>query len=53
MFEYGDRTGSDKKDASATGYASTTQAGSTTSTGAASTASTTSDTLGKPGSSTY
>ncbi|MES3109725.1 DUF2171 domain-containing protein [Sphingomonas aurantiaca] len=53
MFEYGDRTGGDKKDAGATGYASTTQAGSTTTTGAASTASTTSDTLGKPGSSTY
>ncbi|RYD20930.1 MAG: DUF2171 domain-containing protein, partial [Lysobacteraceae bacterium] len=53
MLEYGDRTGGDKKDAGATGYASTTQAGSTTTTGAASTASTTSDTLGKPGSSTY
>jgi hypothetical protein len=53
MFEYGDRTGGDKKDAGATGYASTTQAGGTTTTGIASTTGTPSDTLGKSGSGTY
>jgi hypothetical protein len=60
MFEYGDRTGGDKKDAGTTGYASTTQtgSGSGTMTGSASTAgtsssATTSDTLGKSGSTTY
>ncbi len=52
MFEYGDRTGTDKKDAGTTGYASSSSTGST-STGAASTTGTTSDTLGKSGSTTY
>ncbi len=57
MFEYGDRTGGDKKDTGTTGYASSAQTGSTT--GAASTTGstgigTTSDTLGnKSGSTTY
>ena len=49
MFDYGDRTGGDKKDVSATGYASTTQAGGTTTTGA----SPITGTLGKSDSSTY
>ncbi len=52
MFEYGDRTGGDKKDAGTSGYASSTSTDST-STGAASTTGTTSDTLGKSGSTTY
>ena len=60
MFEYGDRTGGDKKDAGTTGYAASSQTGSTTgaasttgSTAPGSTTSTTSDTLGKSGSTTY
>ncbi|PZO72743.1 MAG: SWFGD domain-containing protein [Sphingomonas taxi] len=60
MFDYGDRTGGDKKDAGTTGYASTAQARSTTSaasttgsTTPGSTTGTTSDTLGKSGSTTY
>ncbi len=53
MFEYGDRTGGEKKDAGTSGYASSTSTGSTSTTGAASTSSTTSDTLGKSGSTTY
>ena len=60
MFEYGDRTGGDKKDAGTAGYGSTAQAGSTTgaasttgSTAPGSTTGTTSDTLGKSGSTTY
>ncbi|TCQ10685.1 DUF2171 domain-containing protein [Sphingomonas sp. PP-CC-3A-396] len=66
MFEYGDRTGGDKKDTGSSGYASSTQTGSTA-TGTASgtgttpgstttggtTTGTTSDTLGKSGSTTY
>ncbi len=53
MFEYGDRTGGDKKDAGTSGYASSASTGSSSATGAASTSSTTSDTLGKSGSTTY
>jgi len=67
MFEYGDRTGGDKKDAGTSGYASSSQTGSTATgtasgTGTASTTGTTtggtttgttSDTLGKSGSTTY
>lgn len=53
MFEYGDRTGGDKKDAGTTGYASSTQTGSTSTTSTASATGTTSDTLGKSGSTTY
>ncbi len=53
MFEYGDRTGGDKKDAGTSGYASSASTGSSSTTGAASTSSTTSDTLGKAGSTTY
>jgi len=66
MFEYGDRTGGDKMDTGSSGYASSTQTGSTA-TGTASgtgttpgstttggtTTGTTSDTLGKSGSTTY
>ncbi|MES3152434.1 DUF2171 domain-containing protein [Sphingomonas faeni] len=66
MFEYGDRTGGDKKDAGTSGYASSSQTGSTatgtasgtgTTTGSTTTGGTTtgttSDTLGKSGSTTY
>ena len=62
MFEYGDRTGGDKKDAGTSGYASSSQTGSTQAggtqtgsagTGTASGTGTTSDTLGKSGSTTY
>jgi hypothetical protein len=53
MFDYGDRTAADKKDAGASGYATTTQAGGTNTTGAASTTGTPSGTLGKSDSITY
>ncbi|MCK8456451.1 DUF2171 domain-containing protein [Sphingomonas faeni] len=60
MFDYGDRTGGDKKGAGTTGYGSTTQTGSTTgaasttgSTAPGSTTGTTSDSLGKSGPTTY
>jgi len=62
MFDYGDRTGGDKKDTGSSGYASSSQTGSTatgsTGTSTASTTGTTaggttSDTLGKSGSTTY
>ena len=60
MFEYGDRTGGDKKDAgTTTGYASNAQTGNgtvnrdQTTTGAGPTTGTATDALGKSGSGTY